>query len=159
MQRYYGDLSMIVSPDKDLRQVPGHHFDNHYTKNNYIYVDQDQATLNLYEQVLKGDMTDNIPGISGVGKQTVINLIRNFKEYCDIYKNTYKLENKLSIRDICCIFYGTMYPAKNPKDIKASIEALTHFHETYDLVYLHDVPLNENILKLNILNDSFIYEQ
>ena len=155
MQRIYKDKSMIVTPDKDLRQVQGHFFNNHYSKNNYTYVTEKEAIYNLYKQVLKGDMTDNIPGIKGVGDKTVEALVNAYLEYT---KNTDSLSD-ISLRDICCAFYGTMFPSKNPKDITGAIEAIKLFHEMFDLVYMHNVPLNEKITKLNVLNENYLYEQ
>lgn len=59
------DETIICTIDKDLDQVPGHHFD--FVKDKKYYVTSDEANLNLYIQVLTGDSTDNIVGIPKVG--------------------------------------------------------------------------------------------
>ena len=56
----------ICSPDKDLRQIPGKHYD--YKKNEFADVIPDQAFYNLCIQLLSGDRTDNIAGIPGLGE-------------------------------------------------------------------------------------------
>jgi 5'-3' exonuclease len=61
-----GHSYTICSPDKDLRQIHGKHFD--YKKNELIDVTPDKAFYNLCIQLLSGDRTDNITGIPGLGE-------------------------------------------------------------------------------------------
>lgn len=58
--------TFIFSHDKDLKQVPGWHWD----MNSYqLYrIDEDDAFKNLMYQILTGDATDNITGLQGFGK-------------------------------------------------------------------------------------------
>lgn len=60
--------SVICSPDKDLRQVPGNNFD--YKKGIRSYITKEEAYYNLCYQLLVGDSTDNIPGCRGIGEKT-----------------------------------------------------------------------------------------
>lgn len=57
---------ILASPDKDLKQIPGNHYD--YTKNIYSTVDEQTAERTLWKQVLMGDSGDNIPGLPRCGK-------------------------------------------------------------------------------------------
>ena len=51
--------TIICTRDKDLDMVPGFHY-----KNGEIYqINPREGQLNFYTQLLKGDMTDNIPGL------------------------------------------------------------------------------------------------
>lgn len=68
--------SVIVSIDKDLLQIPGRHFNwvRHGTTDadgkevsGKILVAPEVGIKKLYQQVLTGDPTDNIPGIRGLG--------------------------------------------------------------------------------------------
>lgn len=52
--------------DKDLKQIPGHHYD--YKKNVGAPIIEEEANLNLFRQVLIGDTSDNIPGLYKCGK-------------------------------------------------------------------------------------------
>lgn len=61
--------TIIVSIDKDLRNTPGHHWNQN--KHEYTYVTLAEANLNFWKQVGMGDGTDNIPGLKGVGIKTV----------------------------------------------------------------------------------------
>lgn len=59
------DPFVICSCDKDLLCIPGKHYLMH--KDKIITVSPMEARRNYFEQLLKGDMTDNIPGIPGIG--------------------------------------------------------------------------------------------
>jgi hypothetical protein len=64
-----GHEFIVCSPDKDLRQLVGRHYD--YRTQQFCDVDEHDALLNLYTLMIEGDKTDNIMGIPGKGeKQT-----------------------------------------------------------------------------------------
>lgn len=57
--------SVMVSIDKDLRQVPGRHYD--WVKEEEVNVTKKEGIVTFYSQVLSGDPTDNIHGLEGIG--------------------------------------------------------------------------------------------
>lgn len=57
--------AVLVSYDKDLRQVPGRHYD--WVNEEEFHVTKKEGTLAFYSQVLSGDATDNIYGLRGIG--------------------------------------------------------------------------------------------
>lgn len=61
-----GDEFIVCENDKDLRCIPGTHYD---MKNKiFLEISELDAKRVYYEQMLKGDVTtDNIPGIPGIG--------------------------------------------------------------------------------------------
>jgi hypothetical protein len=59
--------------DKDILQIPGRHYN--YVKEEWQEVNQDEAILTLYRQVLMGDTSDNIPGLPRVGAKTAEKVI------------------------------------------------------------------------------------
>jgi hypothetical protein len=61
---YHGnlDMSVIATIDKDLRTVPGWHY--HLTKRSLEFVTPQEADKTFYRQILTGDVTDNIPGLT-----------------------------------------------------------------------------------------------
>jgi 5'-3' exonuclease, N-terminal resolvase-like domain len=67
------DTTIICSPDKDLRQAPGYHYD-YRTNTGIDTVTPAQACINLWTQVLTGDSTDNIAGVPGLGPKKVKDL-------------------------------------------------------------------------------------
>lgn len=57
---------VIVSRDKDLRaNVPGLHYDQ--VSKRVTLVNSWEVDVNFYTQVLTGDITDDIPGLKGIG--------------------------------------------------------------------------------------------
>jgi hypothetical protein len=70
------DTSILVSPDKDLDQIPGWHYNP--TKEEKYYVDDFTAEYNFWKQMLTGDTTDNIFGIPNVGAVRAAALLDGF---------------------------------------------------------------------------------
>tara|TARA_R110000868_G_scaffold179968_3_gene420440 strand:+ start:3440 stop:4240 length:801 start_codon:yes stop_codon:yes gene_type:complete len=56
---------IIASIDKDLKQIPGIHYN--YNKNIWCKVTEKEGLFNLYTQFVVGDTTDGIKGAKGVG--------------------------------------------------------------------------------------------
>lgn len=71
--RKAGHDFIILSIDKDLKCIPGKHYNTNHNK--FEDVDEDYATRFFYEQLLKGDPTDNIPGILSVGPKKAQKLL------------------------------------------------------------------------------------
>ena len=65
--------TVIVSIDKDLRCIPGWHYN--FVKQELEYVPLAQANKNFWTQVLTGDATDNIQGIPKCGAKTAAKII------------------------------------------------------------------------------------
>jgi 5'-3' exonuclease len=56
---------IICSIDKDLDQIPGKHYN--FVKDLHYEVTPEAGLKFFYQQLLQGDMTDNISGIYGIG--------------------------------------------------------------------------------------------
>lgn len=83
-----GCTPVLCSPDKDLKQFPGIHFD--YKKNECTTLSQQQANYNFYMQMLMGDTTDNIVGIPGMGpKKAELALATDAMMWETVVKNAY----------------------------------------------------------------------
>lgn len=87
-----------ASPDKDLNNTPGSHY-NFNSKKRYE-VSEAEARYNFYTQMLVGDTADHIPGIKGVGPKTAAKLLAGcryeweyevviFREYKKVYDDPY----------------------------------------------------------------------
>lgn len=66
---------IICSIDKDLKCIPGKHYLMH--KEELIIVTPEDAMRHYYEQLLKGDPTDNIPGVPRVGEVKASKILAN----------------------------------------------------------------------------------
>ena len=85
---------VIVSMDKDLLCIPGTHYLWH--KSEILHVDELSAHKSYYSQLLSGDLTDNIPGLPGIGPKTAVKILAECsteREMQDLvawmYKETY----------------------------------------------------------------------
>jgi hypothetical protein len=67
--------TIICSIDKDLDMIPGWHYN--FKRGEKYWINEKQARKNFYTQLLTGDATDNIPGITGVGPKTAEKLLAN----------------------------------------------------------------------------------
>lgn len=59
---------IIVSNDKDMKTIPGRHYD--WTTGESFKSDEVEAMKFFYAQTIAGDSTDDIPGVSGLGVNT-----------------------------------------------------------------------------------------
>lgn len=85
----------IVSIDKDLRQVPGLHFN--FVKGIIDEVSELDGSKSFYRSLLTGDRVDNISGISGVGPIKAAKLINHLntpKEMYNVVVSKYKRNDK-----------------------------------------------------------------
>lgn len=74
--KYEGEYDeiVIITADKDLKQIPGTiHFD--MNKHKFTEIDTITADRFFAEQMLKGDTTDNIKGIPGIGPKRAADLV------------------------------------------------------------------------------------
>ena len=79
---------MIVSIDKDYRQIPCLLFNYHYMHREIYDISEDQAMYNFYEQMIAGDQSDGVNYFKGKGKKFSEKYFVN----CDTkYKYTRKL--------------------------------------------------------------------
>jgi DNA polymerase-1 len=98
---------VIVSGDKDFRQVLSEHtvmwdsMNDRLTDYSAIRRDYGLEPEQLIEvMALAGDISDNIPGVPGVGEKTALSLIQQFTSLENLFENTYRitkpaLRNKL----------------------------------------------------------------
>lgn len=68
-----GDNPIVVTIDKDLDMLVAYHYN--WVKDIGYVVDERQAKLAFFTQLLTGDSTDNIPGIAGVGPVTAAKIL------------------------------------------------------------------------------------
>lgn len=78
-----GANSIICSVDKDLLQVPGHHYN--WVTDTYREISETEGLINLYSQILTGDVADGIPGLHKVGPKTAEKLLKGLTEEADMY--------------------------------------------------------------------------
>jgi 5'-3' exonuclease len=73
------DTSFIISPDKDLLNIEGKHFNP--KKNEWTYVTSQDEYKYLFSSMIIGDTSDNIPGLKGKGESFVKKLFEGTTNY------------------------------------------------------------------------------
>lgn len=75
---------VIASIDKDLKQIPGEHYN--YRTMETMVVEQWQAERNLALQLLTGDQTDNVKGVKGIGPKKAEKILNTDLPIPDSYE-------------------------------------------------------------------------
>ena len=98
--------TIIITGDKDSFQLVDDETEVHFTRRGITDVEIYNNT-NFTEKTglvpsqiielkaLMGDASDNIPGVSGIGEKTALNLLKEFSNIENLYQNTDKLKGKL----------------------------------------------------------------
>lgn len=73
------DHTILCSIDKDLLQVPGHHYN--WVLNQKILITPDVGKKKLALQAITGDSTDNIPGVKGIGPVLARRALADVEDY------------------------------------------------------------------------------
>ncbi|RLA26276.1 MAG: hypothetical protein DRQ62_00135 [Gammaproteobacteria bacterium] len=88
--RRVGEDFIVCSVDKDLQCIPGKHWLMHHEK--ILNITEDGARTHYYQQLLKGDPTDNIPGLPGIGPVAARDLVwdcRNDGDFQEVVVECY----------------------------------------------------------------------
>lgn len=112
-----GIETVICSIDKDLKMISGNHY-NIKSKKHSVVLEED-ATRFSYEQYLKGDPTDNIKGIVGIGEIKARELLREAKteeEYQSIVMREYQIGYGENWEKELILNGRLLYLLKHPED-------------------------------------------
>ena len=75
--------SIIASIDKDFLQLKGKHWN--FVKKEMTEVNEEEALLNFYRQVLTGDRVDNIIGLKGIGPVKADKILNGCTSAAEMY--------------------------------------------------------------------------
>lgn len=91
-----GDGTIICSIDKDLRQIPGLHYN--FVKDELVTISEQEAHYNFWAQMLIGDTSDNVFGIRGIGPVKALSLLndKSWDEMKDIVFQIYNDEERFN---------------------------------------------------------------
>ena len=104
--------TIICTIDKDLLQVPGHHFSWEISGKGWkrpdLFLEQTELEGNrlFFEQCIKGDKADNVVGIKGLGDKKAKNMLGNCEteqEMFEIVQDLYADDDRF-IRNATCLW-------------------------------------------------------
>lgn len=91
---------VFCSPDKDIRQIPGRHFDYKKMDGEILTVSEIEGVRNLGMLMLCGDVTDNIKGLPGIGEVKAKKILDALTDPVDI---------ELEVQRLYLNFFGEYY--------------------------------------------------
>ena len=144
---------MIVTGDRDSFQLITDKTNILYTKrgisdtqiyNEKIFTEKYSIKSNQYIEylALKGDPSDNIPGLPGVGEKTAINLLLKYKNIKSIYENINNLTPKL--KEIFSINRDLLDISKTLATIKKDLEIDIPETKTTETIFFDNSVLNKS---------------
>ena len=107
---YQQSDTIICSLDKDLLQIPGKHFQwaisgpNWEKPDTFYEIDEIAGLKAFYKQCLKGDVSDNIKGIEGIGEKKAEKLLANCnteQEMFDVVREQYGNDDEFLMNARC----------------------------------------------------------
>lgn len=87
MTKYPGKY-ILASIDKDLRQIPGQHYN--WDKDEFKEVSLDEGNLFFYTQILTGDPTDGYSGCPNIGPKRAERILASAKDVWKAIVKTYE---------------------------------------------------------------------
>lgn len=131
MHGHYFPECIVCSPDKDLRQLPGSHFD--YKKTEFLEITELEADYNFAYQMLVGDDTDNVAGLPGIGEKKAKDILSTVDLSQEFYIQ--------KVRSLYRKYFGEHYGVIIFEENLAVLGLITSKHEHSDPRYL-DLLLN-----------------
>lgn len=123
--------SIMIHIDKDLDQKDGMHYN--YKKDEFYYMEEHDAALNFYTQLLTGDKIDNIKGLSenapkrGIGPATAEKILHE----CTTDKEMFQAVHERYVKK-----YGSDYTYESWKGESLTRSAMEIMDENAQLLYL-----------------------
>ena len=147
-----GKEVMIVTGDRDSFQLITDKTNILYTKrgisdtqifNEKQFNEKYSIKTNQYIEylALKGDPSDNIPGLPGVGEKTAINLLLKYENISNIYQNINDLTPKL--KETFSVNRNLLDISKTLATIKQDLEIDIPETKTTETIFLDDSVLNK----------------
>lgn len=80
----YGSDCLVVSVDKDMMQLPCHHYNPN--RRSFSRVSKVEGNRFFYSQILTGDKADNIIGLYGIGPKKAEKILEDCESEEDMYE-------------------------------------------------------------------------
>jgi len=140
-----GSEIVICSPDKDMKQLPGLHFDYKKPSEGIKVVSQYEASINFWTQMLCGDEVDNIKGVPGLGPKKVAELFSKVLRNSDCFDMELHFLVKEQYTKYFGEYYGTIIYDQTYNSVKMLMPSHPYW-EIYkeEITFLHSVGVFPN---------------
>jgi 5'-3' exonuclease len=140
---------IYCSPDKDLKQLMGFHFNYRVMDSDVLFVTQAQAHYNFCMQLLMGDTTDNVAGIPGTGPETAKKLLKAY----DFTDEADCIDAIIMITERYNRHFGPVYGPKIYKETYKVLTLVKAFPEAHitGTSTVYAVPVNDSFSDLPTL--------
>lgn len=120
--------TIICSIDKDLRQIPGWHFN--FVKCDMSEVDEYTGWFNFYMQFLVGDTSDNIRGIDGLGPKKSEKILFGMtpEEMFDKVRELYNDDARMLMNGQCLYIWKEPFDLWQPPQLSPTNVQLVKDH-------------------------------
>ena len=112
------DTTIICSIDKDLLQIEGKHYN--FVKEEFYDVTYEGGMRHFYEQLLKGDRADGIPGVAGLGEKKAARMLEGCEteqEMFDVCRGAYNDDALMYTYGACLWIWRKEGDIWNPTDL------------------------------------------
>lgn len=112
------DTTIICSIDKDLLQIEGKHYN--FVKEEFYDVTYEGGMRHFYEQLLKGDRADGIPGVAGLGEKKATRMLEGCEteqEMFDVCRGAYNDDALMYTYGACLWIWRKEGDIWNPTDL------------------------------------------
>jgi hypothetical protein len=99
---------IIVSLDKDFRQIPGWHYN--FVKREKTWVTQEEGIKFFYQQILMGDSADNIKGAPGIGEKKALKLLADANTEQELYRCCVEVMGEERVLEDARLLWLRRYP-------------------------------------------------
>lgn len=113
---------VILSPDKDMKQIHGLHWDYKKAEGNPVLVTKEEAHYLFWLSVLTGDAVDNIKGVPGLGDKKAKALLDKVEPI--MYKST--------VLQAFCTYFGEYYGPIIFKETVDTLHLMCSAHSYWD---------------------------
>lgn len=149
-----GWTPIICTPDKDLKQIPGLHFDYKHMDNQVFDIDENSADLEFWLSMLTGDSSDNVKALPGLGPVKAKAVLKDLLKASSIERSHVVKQKYLeAFGDYygSIIFDETLIALMMVQPEHPCWEAARQEMETWE-IWMHDVPsltgdLDQTLLK------------
>ena len=149
--------SVICTIDKDLLMIPGRHYN--FVKNEWFTQTYMGGMRFFYEQLLKGDRSDNIPGVAGLGEKKAARLLEGcetVQEMYDVCKEQYADEETMLVYGKCLWIWRKENDIWNPHQLTGEHQSNSEEEEKLNSMMQKEEEISQSLDLITPDKDGYL---